>query len=70
MSNAKAPHKAVILMRMEVHEVLDTGECSGKLVGPKTLEKYGMKPKQVVTISGQTQEQCLKKLKEVLDGFE
>lgn len=69
MTQANKPHQAVVFVQLEVHELLDTGECSAKIVGPKTLEQFELKPKQVLTIKGQTREECLKKLKGILDGF-
>ena len=53
MTDAKAPHKAVILLQMEVHEVLPTGECSAKLVGPNKLKEFGLSPKFVVNVEGE-----------------
>ena len=69
MTDAKQEHKAVVLFQVEVHEVLETGECSGKLVPKSELEKYGIKPKQVLSVSGQNRTDCLKKLKGIIDGF-
>lgn len=31
-SNPQAPHRAVIFIQAEVHELLSTGECSGRPV--------------------------------------
>ena len=63
------PHKALLLLKLEVHDILDTGECSGKIVDAETLAKYGLKSKSILEVSGESKELCLKKLKELLDGF-
>lgn len=67
-TNARAPHRAVILINIEVHEVLPTNECSGKLVDISDLKDIGLKPKSVVSISGFDRQDCLKKLKKWIDN--
>lgn len=69
MSDARKQHKAVILMTVEVHEVLDSGECSGKPVSAAELKKYGIVGKSVQQITGQNKDDCLKKLKRTIDEF-
>lgn len=69
MTEARAPHKAVILIQIEVHEVLPTGECSGRLVPVSELAEVGIKPKQVISVSGFNKHDCLQKLKKELDEF-
>ena len=70
MPDARKEHKAVVLMTIEIHEVLPTGECCGFPVPPEELKEYGLNPKAVLTLTGQTKEECLKKLKKVLNDFE
>lgn len=70
MTDAKAPHKAVLLVKMEVHEVKNTGECSGKILTKQELEKYGLSPKSVLTVNGFDRHDCIKKLKALIDEFE
>ncbi len=69
MSDARKQHKAVILMTVEVHEVLDTGECCGIPVSENELQKYKLAGKQVLQVNGQNKDDCLKKLKGLIDGF-
>lgn len=69
MSDARKPHKAVILMTVEIHEVLDNGECSGKPLNSSELEPMGIKPKQLLQVNGQNKDDCLKKLKRIIDEF-
>lgn len=68
-TNTKCPHKAVCLIQIEIHEVLPTGECSGKLVQGKELADAGLKVKQVLSVSGFNKTDCLMKLKKALDEF-
>lgn len=59
MANELAPHKAVIFIRAEVHEVLKGGECSGDPV-----MKIGTFP---VAISGKDRFEAERKLNELLE---
>lgn len=56
------PHTADISVQLEVHSLLDTGECSGKVVHPDVLKDYGITPAFKTTVSGHTLDDCLKKL--------
>lgn len=59
-SNDKAPHRAVLFVRAEVHEVLATGECSGRPV-------YRLEVP--VQLDGADKHICVRKLNEVLEGL-
>lgn len=65
----KKPHKAVILLKIEVHELLPTGECSAKLVDPKDLYEHGLKPSMLLSVDGFDKYACLKNLKDRIDEF-
>lgn len=67
-TNGKAPHKATLLIRLEVHELSKIGE-SIKEVSPAELKDFDLKTKAVYTIDGFDKFDCLKKLKEVLNGL-
>lgn len=64
-----SPHKAVILLRIEVHEVLPTNECSGNPISRDILKEYGLDTKMTVSVDGFDMDNCLAKLKEKIDGF-
>lgn len=70
MTDAKAPHKAVILLNIEIHEVLPTGECSGKVLTDKELIENGLKKFMTVSMNGFDKFECVKKLKQLLSQFE
>jgi len=61
------PHKAVICISIEVHDVLPTGECSGKPISSKELEKNNIKSDYLEYIDGSSLEQCLEKLKKWIE---
>jgi len=69
-TNALKPHRAVVLLTVHVNEVLPTGENAGKLVDKEELDKFGIKPKLVKSVTGFDQNDCLKKLKDILDEFD
>jgi hypothetical protein len=69
MPDARKQHKAVILMNIEIHEVLDSGECSGKPVSAEELKKFGITGKSVQQLTGENKDDCLKKLKRLIDEF-
>lgn len=58
---------AVLNIVFEVHEVLPTGECSGKTLTTADLAEVGLKPKMIAQIKGFDKFECLKKLKQKLE---
>lgn len=67
-TNAKAPHKATLLIRLDVHELSNVGECV-KQVTSKELNDSDIKTKAVYTIEGFDKFDCFMKLKRILDGL-
>jgi len=57
-SNPDAPHRAVIWLYAEVHEMLKTGECSGSPV-----HKVRQFP---IVIDGSNREEAIQKLEQLL----
>jgi hypothetical protein len=69
MSEAKAKHRAQLLIRIEVNELDNNGECSNT-ISAKELSEFDIKTKAVYTIEGFDKFECIKKLKEILDGLQ
>jgi len=65
---SKQPHKAVLLIRVEMHELDKNGQCI-KQVNANELTTNGISPKAVYSIEGFDKYECIKKLKAVLDGL-
>ncbi len=63
------PHIAVLNVMVEVHSLLDSGECSGNVVNEATLGEYGIKPAFLLRVEGFDRHDCLMKLKEKLKVF-
>jgi hypothetical protein len=68
--NADKPHKAVLLINVEVFEVRSTGECESRTVSREELAQYNIKPKFTKTVNGYDKHDCLQKLKTLLEQFE
>lgn len=64
------PHKAVIQITIDVFDVLSTGECSGRPVKKEELTEYGLKPRMTRTVNGFDKNDCLTKLKQLIDTME
>lgn len=67
MTDARAPHKAILHITLEVHEVLKSGECSGNTVSDKDLQEYNIRPKFLLSVDGIDKFKCLEKLKNKLE---
>lgn len=64
----KSPHKAILLVRLEVHDIIaKTGECSGNPVTNEKLKEYGLRPSETLTVDGQDMDDCLRKVRETID---
>jgi len=70
MSKAKVAHKAVLLVNIEVHDVLATGECSGNVVPLDKLKEYGLDGSMLASVDGYDLDNCLKKLKKKLGDLD
>lgn len=66
MSDAKAPHKAILSVNVEIHEVLPTGECSGNTVPENILKEMGVKEHYLLSVDGFDRFDCIKRLLEKL----
>lgn len=64
------PHTAVISIQLEVHSLLETGECSGRTVNSRVLNEYGIKDAFIVAVNGFTLDDCLRKLKSKLERLQ
>jgi hypothetical protein len=60
-SNSEAPHKGILWIRAEVHEITKTGECTGNPV--YKVETFP------VAIDGADRHICIRKLNEILAEF-
>jgi hypothetical protein len=68
-ANAKNKHKAIIVLKVTVHEILESGEFDAHLVSQEDLAKYDIKSKAVITVEGYDKNNCLKRLKDKLNDL-
>jgi len=63
------PHVAVLSVQLEVCELDQIGQCSGKIVSPKELKEKGVETNFILQVSGWDKMDCINKLKHRLDEF-
>ena len=57
--NPNAPHKAIVFVRYEVHEMLPNGQCNPKIVGDRCSTLY--------SFTGLTYQEALDKAKTFIE---
>lgn len=62
-------HRAVILMDIELCEVLQSGESSGRPMTKEELKAEGLSKVTTVAVEGDSRDECIRKLKEKINGF-
>lgn len=63
------PHTAVLSIQLEVHSLLDSGECSGQVLAAEALKERDIDSAVLVSITGHTMDACLNKLKAKLEAL-
>lgn len=61
-------YKAIIDLRIEIHEIKD-GKCQGSIVPESEMNKIGLKNNLLISIDGVTKNDCLTKLKEWINEY-
>lgn len=61
------PHHATITIKIDVRKLNSNGTLDSLVMGNNTLEKYGMTRKAQLCLSGPTEADCIKILKERLE---
>jgi hypothetical protein len=62
-------HRALIEIKIEIHDVLDTGEFSGHPVNLAQHQDYNIKRLQYHQIEGFDRHDCLMKVKQWLENI-
>ena len=70
MSKDLQPHKAILQITIDIMDVLKTGECSGTPLNSKELSDNGIKQKLVRVVNVFDKNDCITKLKRILDSME
>lgn len=69
MADESKRHRAVLNVKIEVHELLSSGECAGRPVRLSEHPGYNLRPSMLFSVDGETLHQCLLKLKEKLENI-
>lgn len=69
MTSVTNKHRALITIKVEVHNILNTGEFSGQIVNLNSHKEYGVKGVQFIQIEGYDLDNCLRKVKTAIEGI-
>ena len=61
------PHHATITMKIDIRKMNSDGSLDHKVLGNEILRKYNMTNKAQICISGTTEADCIKNLKQMLE---
>jgi hypothetical protein len=61
------PHHATLTIKIDIRKMYDDGSLDNQVMGNRLLSKYGISNKAQICISGTTEADCIKKLKEKLE---
>ena len=61
------PHHATITMKIDIRKMYDDGSLDNQIMGNRLLSKYGISNKAQICISGATEADCIRILKEKLE---
>jgi len=61
------PHHATLTIKIDVRKMYDDGSLDNQVMGNRLLSKYGISNKAQICISGATEADCIRILKEKLE---
>lgn len=61
------PHHATITMKIDIRKMHNDGSLDDQVMGNRSLASYGISTKAQLCISGATEAECIKNLKEKLE---
>lgn len=61
------PHHATVTMKIDIRKMNDDGSLDNQVMGNSLLSKYGISNKAQICLSGTTEADCIKKLKQKLE---
>ena len=61
------PHHATITMKIDIRKMYEDGRLDNQVMGNRLLSKYGISTKAQICISGASEADCIRILKERLD---
>tara|TARA_R100000008_G_scaffold85426_2_gene75336 strand:- start:1381 stop:1617 length:237 start_codon:yes stop_codon:yes gene_type:complete len=64
------PHHATVTMKIDIRKINKNGNLDTQVMGNHLLEKYGISNKAQWCISGASEAECIKNLKEKLENLD
>ncbi len=64
------PHIAVLTFKIDVRELDNQGIMGESILSKSELLKYGMSNKAQILIKGETEADCIKKVKDILENID
>tara|TARA_Y100000389_G_scaffold200415_1_gene240746 strand:+ start:2543 stop:2788 length:246 start_codon:yes stop_codon:yes gene_type:complete len=61
------PHHATITMKIDIRKMYEDGSLDSQVMGNRLLSKYGISTKAQICISGASEADCIRILKERLE---
>ena len=61
------PHHATITIKIDIRKMYDDGSLDNQVMGNRLLSKYGISNKAQMSISGASEADCIRILKERLE---
>jgi hypothetical protein len=61
------PHHATVTMKIDIRKMYDDGSLDSQVMGNRLLADYGISTKAQICISGATEADCIRILKERLE---
>ena len=61
------PHHATITIKIDIRKMYDDGSLDNQVMGNRLLSKYGISNKAQLCISGASEAECIRILKEKLE---
>lgn len=67
LPRAEWPHHATVTMKIDIRKMNSDGSLSHSVLGNNILKKYNMTNKAQICISGASEAECIKNLKQMLE---
>tara|TARA_R110000824_G_scaffold178753_1_gene358610 strand:+ start:1459 stop:1704 length:246 start_codon:yes stop_codon:yes gene_type:complete len=61
------PHHATITMKIDIRKMYDDGSLDNQVMGNKLLSKYGISSKAQICLSGASEADCIRILKQKME---
>lgn len=62
-------HVASIYLKVDVYDLLENGEVSGKSLSVEELKEFDLKKEYLLLVSGNSKEECINLLKRKINEF-